>query len=73
MGYQEAKRERDLALLRMFGYIEDTELPAESEGKVDFDGGVREPAPPPADPEREHNDFVLELFENTKLGGGGVW
>jgi hypothetical protein len=34
---------------------------------VDFDGGVREPAPPPSDPEAEHNQLVANL---TRLGEG---
>jgi hypothetical protein len=73
MGYYEAKAERSQALLRALGHMqEESKEPAQPEGKVDFDGGVREPALT-SDPEREHNEFVLRLFENTKLGGGGEW
>jgi hypothetical protein len=36
----------------------------------DFDGGVRESAPAPSDPEEEHNAFVLELLRESPHGGG---
>ena len=73
MGYLEAKAERNASLLRILhGIASEESAPQESEGKVDFDGGVREPAETKS-PEEAHNEFVLKLFENTKLGGGGEW
>ena len=73
MDYYEAKQERNRALLQSLGLLEDEEPATEAEGKVDFDGGAREGPPLPGDPEQEHNEFLLKLFENTKLGGGGEW
>jgi len=35
------------------------ELVSESE-PVNFDGGVREPAPPPSDPEADHDQLILD-------------
>jgi hypothetical protein len=42
-----------------------------SEGKVDFDGGVRESAHVPGDPMQEHNDLLLDLLQNH-TGGGAI-
>lgn len=45
----------------------------EQEGPPDFDGGARETAPGPSDPEAEHNDFLIEALKNMPSGGGGQW
>jgi hypothetical protein len=65
-------------LRRLFGHVEESEelkSPAggkvSAEGKVDFDGGAREAAPRPGNPEEEHNRLLL--VQNTPLGGGGEW
>ncbi len=71
MGYFEDKQERNWALLRALGLTEGSE-PTEPESPPDFDGGVREPFLA-SDPEKDHNAFLVKLFENTKLGGGGEW
>lgn len=59
------------ALARMFGLIgpQDSE-DAEPEGPPDFDGGAREPAPAPSDPEAEHGATIVALFQNQGDGGG---
>ena len=38
-------------------------LAASDEPPADFDGGTREPAPPPSDPEAEHNSWLLDAIE----------
>jgi hypothetical protein len=48
---------------------------SEAESVVDFDGGTREPAPPPpGDPVREHDAFIHDLLgrdgEFRRDGGG---
>jgi hypothetical protein len=69
MGYLQDKAERNAALLRMLHGIETEEpAPQETEGKVDFDGGVREPAPPPTDPVKEHDEFLLNWIRAGRLG-----
>jgi hypothetical protein len=40
----------------------------EPEQFPDFDGGAREPAPLPANPVGEHNDFVLGVVHRAKWG-----
>jgi hypothetical protein len=70
MGYLEGKAERNEALLRMFGHLQESEEPVEPEGKPDFDGGVREPTPLPSDPVQEHNKFLLALVRDHRSGGG---
>lgn len=49
-----------------------TAEPEQEPGPPDFDGGVREPAPGPSDPEAEHGEFLIEMLRNT-TGGGGQW
>jgi hypothetical protein len=46
--------------------------PEEERGPPEFDGGVREPAPVPSDPEADHNALLAELFRQSS-GGGGLW
>ena len=72
MGYYEAKAERNAALLRMLHGIESEEPPEQPEDKVDFDGGVREPAPPATDPLRDHN-LVNLLSEHKGVGVADFW
>jgi hypothetical protein len=73
MGYLEGKLQRNEALLRAVGHLPQEEPPPEAEGKPDFDGGAREPAPPPSNPVQEHDNFLLKLLENAPRGGGGEW
>jgi hypothetical protein len=39
------------------------------DAEPDFDGGVREPAPEPEDPEQEHNELILRVIQE----GRGLW
>ena len=72
MGFYEDKVERNRALLRALGHVEEPETPPQPEVPPNYDGGAREPFLA-SDPEQEHNDFLLTLFQNTKLRGGGEW
>ena len=49
--------------------IEREEPPPEPEGKVDFDGGAREPEPPPSDPVGDHKEVVAEMLRAKELEG----
>jgi len=47
--------------------------PQHSEKPVDFDGGVREPAPPPP---QTHDEFIVELIQRlgpSGFGGDEEW
>ena len=46
------------------------EQPEEPE-VVNFDGGCREPAPLPSDPEADHGQTVVEIVQRWKSGQGG--
>jgi hypothetical protein len=71
MGYQEQKQAWQRALIEsLHGSLEAPVEPL-SEGKVDFDGGVRETAHVPGDPMQEHNDLLLDLVQNH-TGGGAI-
>jgi hypothetical protein len=72
MGYLEEKRQRNEALLRALGLVQ-SEEPTEPEGKVDFDGGVRQPAPDPGNPTREHDQLIAELLRAKQAEGGSPW
>jgi hypothetical protein len=37
-------------------------------GEVDFDGGVREPAPSSGNPESDHNELLLNLLQEHRGG-----
>ena len=72
MNYQEQKQAWQRRLVEsLHGSLETPAEPAGlSEGKVDFDGGVRESAPhSPGDPQ-EHNDLLLDLLQQH--GGGNA-
>ncbi len=45
---------------------------AESPSPPSFDGGAREPAPPPSDPEGDHAALMAELLR-APTSGGGQW
>ena len=60
--------EQHVALLRALGILDQE---PEDEGPSDFDGGVREPAPAPADPLREHDQTLLEAIALAPGGQGG--
>jgi hypothetical protein len=46
---------------------------SDDDRKVDFDGGARQPAPSPSDPERDHAELVTELAaaKEVERGAGG--
>jgi hypothetical protein len=73
--YYDEKAERNRALLTLLhpGIAGTDEPPSEPEGPPNFDGGVREPAPGPSDPEAEHNQTLLPLLQSRDLSGGGGW
>ena len=72
MGYQEQKQVWQRRLIEsLHGSLEAPVEPGLSEGKVDFDGGVRESAHVPGDPMQEHNDLLLDVLQNH-TGGGAV-
>jgi hypothetical protein len=73
MAYLEAKAARNRALLRALGHMQASDEPVEPEGPPNFDGGAREPAPQPSDPVREHNEFLLEVLQAHRGGGGEFW
>lgn len=66
-----ASSQRNLERLRALGIIEPENAEPQASVDVipDFDGGVREPAPPPADRAREHDQTVLEVVQRLKWGG----
>jgi hypothetical protein len=71
--------QRDQTSLAAIG-ITDTVAPGATEQApqdepVDFDGGVREPAPPPSNPDAEHADLVYDLLapKTATHRGGGWW
>jgi hypothetical protein len=66
------KQERDLSLLQMLHGSFEVPDPQPSEAP-DFDGGVREPAPLPSDPVRDHDELLLAWVRESHLGGGGGW
>ena len=72
MSYYEAKQARNRALLRALGHLEEPEEPTEAEGKVDFDGGVREPAPLRSNPEQDHSAFITQLLQEHRGGDGPI-
>lgn len=45
----------------------------EDTGPPDFDGGAREPAPVPSDPEADFNETMVELAREARSGRGGAW
>jgi hypothetical protein len=68
MGWLEEKRQRNEALLRALGLVQGEE-PTEPEGKVDFDGGARQPAPDPGDASHEHDQLIAELLRPKQVEG----
>jgi hypothetical protein len=74
MGYSEGKLQRNEALLRALGQLEPIEEPPEeSEGKVNFDGGVRESVPLASDPMQEHDELLYELLRAQQVEEGPPW
>jgi hypothetical protein len=71
--YMEEKARRNAALIAALHGIEESEEPQEPEGPPNFDGGVREPAPVPSDPEQEHNELVLDFLQAKQMEGGPGW
>jgi hypothetical protein len=68
-----ARSQRQLAeLLGLVPADQPNPEPEEERGPPEFDGGVRESAPVPSDPEADLNAFVLDLIRNHS-GGGGLW
>jgi hypothetical protein len=59
MTYWEQKAERSAAFLRAVHGIEEPTPDPEGQPKVNFDGGVRQSAPPESDPLADHNLFGL--------------
>ena len=70
MSYHEAKRQRDLALLRALGLLQDESPPAKPEGAPNFDGGVRETPPLQGNPEQDHNALILQMLGEHPGGSG---
>jgi hypothetical protein len=70
VNYWQAKAERNRALLQALGLVQ-SEAPTELEGKVDFDGGVREPVPSPSNPTQDHDELVVNLLQEHR-GGGAI-
>ena len=61
----------DQRFVNGFPFPADDTAPAatsDEEPPVDFDGGTREPAPPPSDPEAEHGSWLFDAIE--KYGEG---
>jgi hypothetical protein len=72
MGYQEQKQAWQRRLIEsLHGSLEAPVEPGLSEGRVDFDGGVRESAHVPGDPMQEHNDLLLDVLQ-SHTGGGAI-
>jgi hypothetical protein len=64
--------ENQRRVLRALGLLPPEQAqPPEEPQVVDFDGGCREPAPLPSDPEAEHDQTVLEIVQRAKWGQGG--
>jgi hypothetical protein len=72
MGYQEQKQAWQRRLIEsLHGSLEAPVEPELSEGKVDFDGGVRESVPSQSSPMSDHNEWILNLLQEHR-GGGAV-
>jgi hypothetical protein len=65
-----AKAERKAELHALF--TGRTPQPRDDQGRFStsgFDGGARKPVPPPRDPEREHNEMVMQMAALSRTFG----
>jgi hypothetical protein len=63
--YLLAGNRKQQALVDLFHPRPEPETPTD-EGAPDFDGGARQPAPLPTDPEHDHNDLIAEFYWGSK-------